>query len=304
MQNFDDMTINAVRDTNDSKSVPPFTRYVTVYGERITLEIDSGSGVTLLNEETYERLKKRHKALALNKADLKLLTYTGNQITALGQIILPVKFRNCNKTSKAYVVSGHGPNLLGRCWMQELGVSIPQVHAANTSAPMPDDIAAILQELSSVFEPGLGKYNGPQVHLDVEVSATPTFCKARQIPFALREKVDAEIDRLVKEGIYVPTSYSKWTTPLVPVLKPNGQVRLCGDYKCTVNHAAKRDIYPMPTVEEIFSKLADSSLFYKIDLSQAFQQLTLAEKSQGSVTYAHFHIVHAATDFVKGWYKL
>ena len=40
----------------------------------------------------------------------------------------------------------------------------------------------------------------------------------------------------------------------------------------------------MPTVEEMFSKLANSSLFCKIDLSQAFQQLALDEQSQELVT--------------------
>ena len=70
----------------------------------------------------------------------------------------------------------------------------------------------------------------------------------------------------------------------MPVLKPNGQVRLCGDYKCTVNQAINREIYPMPTVEEMFSKLAGSALFCKIDLSQAFQQLILDDSSQELVT--------------------
>ena len=68
MQNFDDTTINAVHDTNDSKSVPPFTLYVTVHVKCITLEIHSKSSVTLLNEEIYQRLKRRHKALTPNKA--------------------------------------------------------------------------------------------------------------------------------------------------------------------------------------------------------------------------------------------
>ena len=204
-------------------------------------------------------------------------TYTGGRITALGQAVLPVKYQGSHKHLKAYVVDSAGPNLLGRNWMAELGIRLTNVHAVKST---PDDIRAILNEFAAVFEPGLGTYSGPPIHLDVNASVAPKFCKARPVPFALRDKVDAEIDRLVKDGIYKPVSYSHWATPLVPVLKSNGKIRLCGDYKCTANQAVNREIYPMPTVEEIFSKLAGSKLFCKIDLSQAFQQLTLDETSQ------------------------
>ena len=270
---------------NKQCSVPPFTRFVTVYGQKVTLEVDSGSGVTLINSATFEALKRRHPSLSLTKPEVDLHTYTGGKIQAMGQVILPVIYKSGRKYLKAYVVGGQGPNLLGRSWMAELGIGLSQVNAVEANdATIPDDIRAILQEFSAMFDPSLGTYSGPPVHLDVDETASPKFCKARPVPFALRDKVDVEIDRLVKEGIYKPVPYSRWATPLVPVLKANGQVRLCGDYKCTVNKSAKREVYAMPTVEEMFSKLANSSLFCKIDLSQAFQQLALDEQSQELVT--------------------
>jgi transposase InsO family protein len=280
--------IHAVTDTSSvntiSSSVPPFTRYVMVYGQKVTLEVDSGCGVTLINKATFEAIKRRRPILALRKPDTDLCTYTKSIIPALGQVTLPVQYRGKRRQLTAYVVDGQGPNLLGRNWMGELGIYLSQVNAVKDSMPAPEDLKAVLRQFPVVFEQGLGKYNGPLVHLEVSESAIPKFCKARPVPFALRDKVEAEIDRLVKEGIYVPVPYSKWATPLVPVLKPNGQVRLCGDYKCTVNQAINREIYPMPTVEEMFSKLAGSALFCKIDLSQAFQQLILDEVSQELVT--------------------
>ena len=270
---------------NKQCSVPPFTRFVTVYGQKITLEVDSGSGVTLINSATFEALKRRHPSLSLTKLEVNLQTYTGGKIQAMGQVILPVIYKSGRKYLKAYVVGGQGPNLLGRSWMAELGIGLLQVNTVKANdAPIPDDIRAILQEFSAVFDTGRGAYSGPPVHLDVDETASPKFCKARPVSFALRDKVDVEIDRLAKEGIYKPVPYSRWATPLVPVLKANGQVRLCGDYKCTVNKSAKREVYAMPTVEEMFSKLAGSSLFCKIDLSQAFQQLALDEQLQELVT--------------------
>ena len=146
-------------------------------------------------------------------------------IPALGQVSLPVLYRGKRRQLTAYVVDGTGPNLLGRNWMAELGIYLSQVNAVRGRST-PEDIKSILQEFALVFEPSLGTYNGPPVHLDVRESAAPKFCKARPVPFALQDKVEAEIDRLVKEGIYVPVPYSRWATLLVPVLKPNGQIRL------------------------------------------------------------------------------
>lgn len=57
------------------------------------------------------------------------------------------------------------------------------------------------------------------------------------------------------------------------VVKKDGSLRLCGDYRCTVNEAVKSDIYPLPTVSEIFAKLAGGTVFTKLDLKQAYKHL-------------------------------
>nr|XP_006813698.1 PREDICTED: uncharacterized protein K02A2.6-like [Saccoglossus kowalevskii] len=104
--------------------------------------------------------------------------------------------------------------------------------------------------------------------------------KARTVPFALRDKVDKEIDRLEKEGVIRPVSYSDWASPVVPVLKATGEVRICGDYKQTLNKALCVDRYPIPNVEDLYAKLAGGKFFTKLDLSHAYQQLLLDEESQ------------------------
>jgi hypothetical protein len=59
-------------------------------------------------------------------------------------------------------------------------------------------------------------------------------------------RVEDEFERLQKEGIISPVELSEWAAPIVPAMKTNGDVRICGDYKCTVNQVSKLDNYPIP----------------------------------------------------------
>lgn len=61
-------------------------------------------------------------------------------------------------------------------------------------------------------------------------------------------------------------------------------MRICGDYKITVNRAAKIDKYPIPRIEELFASLAGGKSFTKLDLSHAYLQIPLEEDSCRYVT--------------------
>ena len=74
--------------------------------------------------------------------------------------------------------------------------------------------------------------------------------------------------------------HSEWAAPIVAVPKPDKQsVRICGDFKQTVNEVTKLDRYPIPHIEDLFSKLAGGP-FTKLDLSQAYLQVPLEEESK------------------------
>ena len=65
---------------------------------------------------------------------------------------------------------------------------------------------------------------------------------------------------------------------------PSGPVRICGDYKTTVNQVAPCDSYPIPNTSEQLATLAGGEKYTKIDLSQAYQQLELDEPSRKLLT--------------------
>ena len=57
-------------------------------------------------------------------------------------------------------------------------------------------------------------------------------------------------------------------------------MRICSDYKVTVNRVAKVDTYPLPRIEDLFASLAGGKLFSKLDLAHAYQQIPLSEESK------------------------
>ena len=68
------------------------------------------------------------------------------------------------------------------------------------------------------------------------------------------------------------------------MLKKDGTVRICGDYKLTVNQAAKVDSYPLPKINDLFASLAGGQTFTKLDLASAYLQITLDEATQKVLT--------------------
>ena len=119
----------------------------------------------------------------------------------------------------------------------------------------------------------LGLVKGVTARLRVESEATPIFFKARTVPNDLRGKIEQKLQRLEKQGVLENVEFAEWAAPIVPVTKPDGSVRICGDYKVTVNKVAKLDTYPLPRIEDLFASLAGGKQFTKLDLAHAYQQI-------------------------------
>ena len=104
------------------------------------------------------------------------------------------------------------------------------------------------------------------------------------MPYILRERVEKELDRLLSEGIIEPVQFSDWAAPTVPIVKEDGRIRICGDYRVTINHLSKLDSYPIPKASDLFAALAGGKSFSKLDLSHAYLQLVLDEESRKFTT--------------------
>lgn len=82
--------------------------------------------------------------------------------------------------------------------------------------------------------------------------------------------VEADLDRKERQGILEKIETSEWAAPIVPVPKPDNKVRVCGDYKVTINPYLDINQYPLPKAEELFAALNGGVHFTKFDLSEAY----------------------------------
>lgn len=59
-----------------------------------------------------------------------------------------------------------------------------------------------------------------------------------------------EFDWLQKD-IIEPVTLLEWAAPIVPVVKEDEGIRICCDYKVTINNLSKLESYPIPKVEDL-----------------------------------------------------
>lgn len=174
---------------------------------------------------------------------------------------------------------------MGRDWLKhirlnwkEIGVTI--VENSQTR------LKSLSEEYSVIFKDELGTMNSIQaeLHVLVKEDASPQFYHPRPVPFALKEAIERELQWLEESGILKKVSHSDWAAPIVPVPKKDRSVRICGDYKVTINEALDVDQYPLPNPTDLFASVANAKVFSKLDLSLTYQQMLLDSKSEKYLT--------------------
>ena len=257
---------------------PPITLNLLLINNNVEFEVDTGATKTIISRYTYETVWKKSRPKLL-KSTVHLKVYGGSSLRVAGEINVNVQLPAANTKCKHNIVVTEdcGPSLLCRDLLQALQITEVKLSSINKVS---SSYSHLLTDFPDLFSPGLGCLTGCTISIDVDTTISPKYCKPRNIPYALRDKVDKELQRLTEENIISPVTFSPWAAAIVPVLKPNGSIRICGDYKLTVNRAARLDTYPIPKLEDLFSKLAGSSLFTKLDMSQAYAQLMLDDASK------------------------
>ena len=126
----------------------------------------------------------------------------------IGNLHVCVQYGTQEEKLVLVVVGGNRPSLFGRNWLTYICLT-----------------------------EGLGTMKPYTATLHVQPDATPRFLKPRPVPFAIKDIIGLELDRLETQGIIKKVTHSEWAAPIVAFPKKDGKFRICGDHKVTINQA-------------------------------------------------------------------
>lgn len=282
------MNIELADETEETKEFPVYKidnendelLKCRVGGISINMLTDSGSTFNLIDDRTWEPMK-------LNKANYYSERFDGSKkflaygkvpldlITVFDAVIeVPDGNKTISTTTTFYVIRGGQQALLGKITAQELGllrVGLPSSFQTNVNRVKP-------------FEP-FPKIRDFQLNLPINRNVTPVIQPLRRCPIPLLSQVKSKLDELLAMGIIEPVAKSSsWVSPLVPILKDNGELRLCVDMR-RANQAIQRLNHPLPVFENILPKINGARIFTTLDIKQAFHQVELAEENRDITTF-------------------
>lgn len=220
---IEELSLYHVGYVGDSRS---YKVNMNIEGIDVHMEVDTGSAVTLSPVEIFEKLMPK---LKVSPSSVKLVTYAGNEVPVVGQVDVNVIYgeqKACLPIVLVDIAKKQQPMLLGRNWLSQIKLDWQAIVGSNvlksiSVRPRPNtsvvdaQVALLKSKFQSVFRGGTGEIKGVEAHIVLKDGTVPMFCKARPVPFALREQVEAEIDRMINEGVAYKVTNSEWSTPLV-----------------------------------------------------------------------------------------
>ncbi|MES9973449.1 MAG: RNase H-like domain-containing protein, partial [Candidatus Thiodiazotropha sp.] len=261
--------------TISNRQAAMFAR-LQVNGHEIKFQLDSGASINIMPKKFATNMK-----IETTQGVLKM--WNGARTKPLGKTTAIVNNPQDNRSQRVtfMVVDEDLPPILGLEAIQQFGfVTFNHerfIHSCNLTDKLIDSYP-------NVFNGGLGKFEG-EAHLMLN-DRIPVALPARRVPFALREKLQAELARLcelnVLKKVEEPTD---WVSQIAVVTKKNGELRICIDPK-PLNEALRRERYALPTFDDILPDLAKAKYFTKVDLSSAFWHVPLDSQSSYVTTFA------------------
>lgn len=257
--------------------------WVTLGGIVVQMLIDSGCEKNIVDSGTWDKLKNQGVSVSDMRTDSRVNFRAYGHTDPLkvsrvfeASIAVGDNGERAKTMATFYVVEGGQQPLLGRATAKVLGVLV---------LGLPSTRPPELYQMSCEQKRPFPKIKGVKVVIPIDPTVSPVAQHARRPPLALLDKIECKIDSLLASDIIEPVEeYSPWVSPLVAVLKDNGEIRLCVDMR-RANLAIKRESHLMPTFEDFLPRLKEARVFSRLDIKDAFHQLELDESCRQITTF-------------------
>lgn len=244
-----------------------------VGGIKIPMVIDSGAAANIVSQKTWEDMKHLDVTVwnMSTDVDRNFTCYASDAPMHIsGSFMATIRAGERDCTAKFYVAKSGQQNLLGDETAKTLQV-----------LKVGFDIGRVSQSPKAEFP----KFKGVTVEIPIDETVQPVQQAFRRAPYALEDKVNEKLQMLQQQGIIERvTKPSPWVSPMVPVLKTSGDIRLCIDMR-RANQAVLRETHPLPLVDEILGSVTGAKFFSKVDIKDAYHQLEISERSRPITTF-------------------
>lgn len=256
-------------------------------------EVDTGSRDNFISLKTWKQLNQPK----MTPVTCQYRCASGNPLPVLGTITVSASTSvNDPPTEQQFVVTRQPLNLLGLTSIKELKISVDdlvnskQINRVFDSIKPDVDLQSrcknLCNEFPEVFQKELGLLKEFELEIKFKPDASPVFHKPRPVPISIQEDLNETLRAGIKKGIWEPTQFNAYGTPVVPIKKKTapGQdkpsIRVCGDYSVTINPQLETHRHPIPLPEDLMRRLGRGHGFTKIDLADAYNQIQLGPESQ------------------------
>ena len=247
-------------------------------GENVSVpsKLDTGADVTIVTSATYDQ---HLSTIPLNPPPATLTNFDSTPIEGVrGAFTAYVNHGKQTAKLTVYVVPNHMATTAGTDAIEKLQLVLDgTTRSARSITTSPHH--QHLENFRSLTSTELGTYPAFEHNIMLRAAAHPVSQKVRAIPFAKRDIVKAEINRMIEQGIWEPCSRSDWAHGLVPVFKPDGGVRITTDLTPLNRHVVPARHLP-PNIREVHALLAGSKIFSRLDLAKAYYHIQLSEASR------------------------
>ena len=216
----DDEYLFTVGQDGVNQKVPEIT--VSVCGVPVRMTIDTGASTNIVDEVTFAKVTEM-APVELKPPSARIFAYgSQSQLSVHGKFEAVVEVKNKSVEATVHVVQGAHGSLLSYKTALALGVVDIKINAVT-------DVKQVAEKYPELFD-GIGTLKNYEVKLHIDESVPPVAQRPRKIPFHLRVKVAAELEKLENEGIIEKVDGpTPWISPLVVTPKKNGEIRLCVD---------------------------------------------------------------------------
>ena len=167
-----------------SSEIPKSYKVLTKVNDiPITMELDTGAGVSIISEQTWsDKLKSPH----LQSCSLKLQSYPSKPLDVLGSCTVKVTVHGKTASLPLVVVKGDGISLLGRNWLEKIKLDWKEVAKINgiTQLPHQKKLDNLLTQYEEIFKDEFGQCKHIKAKLHVKPEAVPKFYRPRPIPLS------------------------------------------------------------------------------------------------------------------------